>query len=89
MMRESAGVKIEKPIETIKNVTKKYNLSDKDGEIILSNMGTNGDFTKYGLANGVTFLAHEIDNYDKAYELEKIGGEIISASNSEWMQLVA
>ena len=81
----SADIKIEKPVDTVRNVTKKFQgvLAESDIDSILNNMVQSGDMSKYGLANAVTFMAHDAE-VDKAYELEKVGHKIIVMPQSEW-----
>jgi len=88
--KEAAGIKIEKPIETVQNVTKYFNnvIQDKESEIILQRLSVSGDMTKFGLANAVTNFAQEV-NPDRAYELEKTGQKIIELSPSDWHQIAA
>jgi hypothetical protein len=79
--------KIEKPNTVIKNVTKRFGLTDDQGESILANMVDEKNLNRYGLMNGITRLAQEVENVDSGYELEKLGHEIITLKPSEWKVL--
>jgi hypothetical protein len=79
--------KVEKPNTLIRNVTKRFQLTDEQGERILSNMVEEGNMNRYGLANGVTRLAQEVDDADAGYDLEKLGNDIITLKASEWQVL--
>lgn len=73
-----------KPTDFIKKVTKKFSLSETEGEDILVNMMREGNMNKFGLANGVTYLAHSTENRDRQFDLENLGGDIIKLSPSQW-----
>jgi len=45
-------------------------------------LGTEGEKTLMGLVNGFTYAAHELDDVDKALELENLGGAILMDRNS-------
>lgn len=80
---------IMKPVETIENVTKRFNLASHLQEHIMENMAKEHDLTRYGLVNGITALAHRLDNLDAQYEVEKVGARIIELSTKEWKELAA
>ena len=89
-LRVAAGI----PIETIqledsvKEVTKKYVLSKDEGAGILRNLITGGDLSKWGLANAVTSLANNPEiGYDRAVELERVGGEVINMNPADWKKV--
>jgi hypothetical protein len=88
-LRQAKGMKISDPVQTIKNVTKRWPiLSDADGKSILMNMVEEKEFSAYGLMNGITYLAHEIEA-DKGYDLQQLGYEIASVSKTEWDKIAA
>ena len=86
-MRIANGQQIEDIPETIGNVTRKYNLSQDEEKNVLKNIIADGNTTRWGLANGITALAHEIEDAERQYEVEKIGYDIIELSKSEWEQI--
>lgn len=83
-LKHAVGNKISRPNTVIENVTKRFNLTADDGDSILGNMMEEGNINRYGLSNAITALAKEVDNAEKAYDYEKLGGEIITLSSSEW-----
>lgn len=88
-MREAAGMPVEKPVEFIKNVTKSLSISERDGQDILANMIAENNMNKYGFANGITHLAHQIEDRDRQYEIECLGYKALTMPSSEWKALVA
>ena len=88
-MKEAAGDEIAKPETVVTNVTKHFNMNESLSELILSNMVQEKNFTRWGLANGITALAHQIDEADKQYEVERLGARLIDMGRKEWEGLVA
>jgi len=88
-MKIAKGQVVNKPEETVKNVTKRWNLRDFEGEQVLSNLIGSRDYSRYGIAQAITATAHGMQDYDRQYEVEKIGGEVIELKPSEWEQVVA
>jgi hypothetical protein len=87
LLKEAAGVKIESLdlMEVVTEVAKKFVMSKDEGQGILRNLIEGGDLSKWGLANAVTSLANgETVSYDRTVELERIGGQVIDLSPSEW-----
>ncbi len=74
----AAGRKITaKGTEAILEIGKKYSLAENEKSDVTENLYRDGDFTQYGLGNAVTRLANsKALNYDRAIELERIGGDI-------------
>lgn len=88
-LQEATGDIITKPVETIENVTKRFSLSASLNEMVMENMAREQDFSRYGLANGITALAHKLDNLDAQYEVEKVGSRIIELTSKEWKEVAA
>jgi len=85
-LQEAAGVEIEsKNVEKVVEVTnKKFGISEENGHGVLSHLIKGGDLTKWGLSNAVTATANDIEDYETATELERIGGEIIDLGPHQW-----
>ena len=74
---------------TVENVTRRFGLSQDYNNAIVENMVVEKNLNRYGLFNGITALAKQIEDVDKQYECEKIGGMIINMTKSEWGKYVA
>lgn len=88
-MQGAAEDKIRNVNETVANITKRFGLSEKHNDLIINNMVEEGNLNRYGLANGLTALAHDLDNIDAQYEVEKMGAQVIEMSRTEWGKYVA
>lgn len=77
------------PTDFIKKVTKRFRLSDVEGDNIILNMMREDNLNRYGLMNGITALAHETDSRDKQYEYECLGNDVIKLRPHEWEVLAS
>ena len=83
-LKIAAGDEVRKPERVIQNVTQRFDIPERFREMMLENMVQEKEFSRYGVANAVTSLAHSLTDADQQYEIEKIGSKIISLSPSEW-----
>jgi hypothetical protein len=76
-----------KEIEEVVEVTAtRFNFNEEEkGNLLLHFMG-GGDFSKYGLINAVTRTAEDVASYDRAVELERLGGQIIELPKSDFLK---
>lgn len=90
-MREATEtVRIQKPIETMERMQKKFDFSDGEKESVLKHLVEGGDLSAYGALNAVTRASQDVEDYDRATELEMVGGEILSlAGGKQWKELAA
>ena len=70
-----------------KKITKEYSLSDGEETSVLEHLIAGKEYNQYGMANAVTATAGQSKNYDRATELEKLGGTIIDLSPTQWSVL--
>lgn len=84
-MRETAGQKIEaNPIEVIEVVQKRFGLTNDEKNGVLTSLLKENDLTQYGLLNAVTRAAQDVADYDRATELERLGGVVLELSPKDW-----
>jgi hypothetical protein len=88
-LREAQGIRVEKPEETIQNITKRFGLKDTESQHVLRNMLQENNWSKYGIINGVTNAAHITDSADRQYDLERIGNDILTLPANQWEVLSA
>ena len=84
-MNEAAGQKLGKPLEVVEVTSKRFGLDDEK-DAILEHFVSGGDLSKFGLLNAVTRTAQDVESYDRAIELERIGGRILELAPTEWTQ---
>ncbi len=83
-MQESTTVNLKTPTMAVEIIQKRYNFSDSETEDVLNNLIRERDNSVWGLANSVTACANTCESYDRAIELEKIGGMIIEMPASSF-----
>ncbi len=79
-----------KPMEAVERLSKKYSMNQNEHDNVLMNLLRENDLTQYGMMNAVTQSAKEDElTYDRASELEALGGTILTLSDSEWRMIAA
>lgn len=66
---------------------KALNLRQDEQSSILRHLIDGGDLSKWGMANAVTRAAADVDSYDRASELEAVGGKVIDLTAAEWREV--
>ena len=62
----------------------KFNLDDTEKSGVLQHLIKGGDLSQYGLSNAVTAMSADVEDYDRASDLERVGGQIIELPKSDW-----
>lgn len=87
-MRDTADRKLEgNPAEAVKVLAKTKRLTESEEGGVLRHLIEGGDLSQWGLLNAVTRASQDVENYDRATEMEALGGEILTLPESEWMVL--
>ena len=88
MLKARADVITGNPADVIEVFGKKNNLTEDERGGLLRHFTNSGEATRYGLQWAVTRLAGEAEDYDRASELERLGGRVIELPRSDWQQLL-
>lgn len=87
-LREARGEKIEgDPAKVVDVTAKQLDLSDTERGGVLKYLASGGDLTRYGLSNAVTRFSQDVEDYDRATELEQAGAAIITLPQGQWKKL--
>lgn len=62
-------------------------LSQPERSSILRHLITGGDLSRYAMMNAVTRAAQDIESYDRATELEALGGRVLDLNQKEWTRI--
>jgi hypothetical protein len=54
---------------------------------VLRDLIEGGELSGYGLVNAVTHYSQQVEDYDRATELEALGGRLIELPVGEWISL--
>ena len=78
-LRESKQIQLSyEPVKSVEILADKFQLSENERGDILRKLFIGGDNSRYGLINAVTAASKIAKTYDRATELERIGGEILA-----------
>ncbi len=84
----AAGRRIEGKVERVIEVAaERFDLNDGERESILKHLIEGGSLTQYGLHAAITRAAQDVESYDRATELEYLGGRVVELPRSEWQTL--
>lgn len=88
-MRATTTRKIEGKVEqAVVELGKIVGYTQTEGESILKHLIEGGDLSQYGMLNAVTrFSQDEQVNYDRASELEIMGGKVLELNPKQWRNI--
>ena len=75
------------PVKTVEVLADDFHYSQEESSGILNHLIRGGDLTAYGLSNAITRTSQDLDDYDRATDLERDGSRILSLSRSSWKKL--
>lgn len=84
MKRAKGQVIVGDPVKSIEVLAKTVGLKEGEKGGVLQHLIKGGDLSQYGLLNAVTRYSQDVDSYDRATELEQIGGEILELPRHTW-----
>jgi hypothetical protein len=74
-------------VKVVEFGAKTLGYTEGEGKSVLKHLIEGGDLTRYGLFNAVTRTAQDIESYDRASELEAIGGRVIELPKNDWHRM--
>lgn len=75
-------------VEVIERAGKRFSFTDGERKGVLARLIEGGDLSRYGLHSAITrHSQEEVVAYDRATELERIGGEVIELPRSDWERI--
>lgn len=81
----AAGMRIEAdPVKVVEATAERLALTEGERGSVLNHLIAGGDLSAWGLANAVTRTAEDARDYDRAVELERLGGDVIALPKQEW-----
>jgi hypothetical protein len=87
-MQETTGIRIEGGVEKcVDQTAQRFGLSQSEKESVLRNLIEGADLSLWGLTNAITAAAQHVQSYDRATELEGIGGRFFSLPDAELAQI--
>lgn len=74
--------------EVIEVVGKKWSLNEGERKGVLGALIEGGDLSRYGVHSAVTRFSQDLEDYDRASELERLGGRIIELPRNQWQEIL-
>lgn len=88
-IQAAAGERIEAdPVKVVEVLQRKLDLTETEGGGILRRLVEGGDLSKWGLANALTLHSQEIEDYDRATDFERFGGQVVEMDKKSWKEIV-
>jgi hypothetical protein len=66
------------PARIVEVTAQRLDLSSDEAERLMRQLFTDGAGSLYDLMNGVTRIAQDSENYDRAVELERLGSDVLT-----------
>jgi hypothetical protein len=79
----AGSVRIDAP-KAIEEISTRYGLLETEKTSVLNHLIEGGDLSVYGLSSAVTRASTDVESYDRAVELERVGGDIIELPQTIW-----
>lgn len=87
-MAEAAGERLEgNPVQAVEVLTRRLNLTEGEKGGVLRHLIEGGDLSRWGVANAVTRAAADAGDYDRATQLEEIGGKVLELPRDHWREV--
>lgn len=77
------------PQKAVEVTRVRFGLTEGEGDSVLEHLIRGGDLSAWGLSNAITRAAHDVPSYDRATELEALGGKVIAMKPTEWVEIAA
>ncbi len=75
------------PVKSIEVLAQRWPLSNEERRGVLRSLIETGDLTGFGLVNAVTHYSQDVENYDRATELEALGGRLVELPAKDWKEV--
>lgn len=75
------------PIKVVEVTAKRFGLNEGERGSVLKHFMQGNAFSQWGLANAITRTAQDAEAYDRATDLEALGGTVVELDASQWKTL--
>jgi hypothetical protein len=87
MRAAAADETVQSVVGAVQRLAKVENLSDGEQESVLTHLARGGDLSRWGVLSAVTRTAEDQESYDRATELEELGGKLLAYSPGDWRSI--
>ena len=75
------------PVKAVEVTAKAIGLSENESGLVLNHLIRSGDLSKFGMLNAVARTAEDIESYDRATEIERLGSSVLYLPTSTWREV--
>lgn len=87
-MKEATEQKIEgNPVKAVELVSQRFNFNAGESSGVLQHLIQGGDLSAYGMLNAITRTSQDLDDYERATDLERDGSRVLSIPDSAWKEI--
>ena len=72
------------PVKVVEVTQERFGLSDDERGSVLRHLIKDGGLTRYGLLNAITASSQDSADYERATQLERIGGDVLELPRRDW-----
>jgi hypothetical protein len=87
-LKATKGIRLASdPVKTVEVLAQRYALAEVERSGVLRGLIEGGELSGYGLVNALTGYSQQVEDYDRATELEMLGGRLVDLPAGEWRVL--
>ena len=75
------------PVKAVEVTAKAIGLSENESGSVLNHLIRAGDLSQFGMLNAVTRTAEDVESYDRATEIERLGSSVLYLPTSTWREV--
>jgi hypothetical protein len=75
------------PVKAVELTSKAIGLNENESSIVLNHLIRAGDLSQFGMLNAVTRTAEDIESYDRATEVERLGSSVLYLPQTTWREV--
>ena len=85
-VKTARGNKVEatQVTKVVEVVSEKHGFNEEEKKSVLAHLSERGDLSQWGLSSAITRTAEDVERYDRASELETVGGQVIELPANQW-----
>lgn len=89
-MRRLLGTEeVADPPAAVEVLGQRLGMYESERTSVLAHLARGGDLTQWGMLNAITRAAQDVPSYDRATELEEMGGRVLVLPRSDWHGIAA
>jgi Domain of unknown function (DUF932) len=75
------------PVKAVELTAKAIGLTESESGSVLNHLIRAGDLSQFGMLNAVTRTAEDVESYDRATEIERLGSSVLYLPQTTWREV--